>query len=64
MKAIALELGVAWAASSPVRASLGRAGIARRAELLKRLREAEVEQRAIGVGLPSLDSDVIEDVQV
>jgi hypothetical protein len=43
---------------------LGRAGIARRAELLKRLREAEVEQRAIGVGLPSLDSDVIEDVQV
>ncbi len=32
-------------------------------ELLERLREAEVARRAVSVGLASLDSDVIEDVQ-
>jgi hypothetical protein len=31
--------------------------------LLERLRKAEVAQRAVSVGLASLDSDVIEDVQ-
>jgi hypothetical protein len=33
-------------------------------ELLERLREAEVERRVVRVGLASLDSDVVEDVQV
>jgi len=31
--------------------------------LLERLREAEAEQRAVQVGLASLDSEVIEDVR-
>lgn len=34
-----------------------------REELLERLRAAEVERRPVRVGLASLDSDVIEDVQ-
>ena len=33
-------------------------------ELLELLREAEHERRAVRVGLASLDSDAIEDVQV